>query len=354
VISSLDSGGAQKMLVDLIRNNDDSNNTMDVFVLNNNNTEYYRQLTKLGVNIYINKNNKYWSLENIRIIRNLSMKYDIVHSHLFHAQYQVSLSKLFFKFDTPICTTEHSTYNRRRKKPFEIIEKIIYSQYSACIAISFGVKKALSTWLGSDTTRIKTIMNGVILKDYGNLVQLNVEADLKTKDKVILTMIGRFVASKNQKMIIDALDRLPKKYFLILAGDGDNLDYIKKYTNEKGLSHRVKFTGYANNVSEILEGTDIYIQASNWEGFGLAALEAMAAGKPVIATNVEGLRDLIGKVGILVENDDFIELSEKIIELETNPKLLNKVVQSCVEKAKEYDIKNTIKDYIDLYKALIN
>ena len=351
IITNLNSGGAQKLLKDLVSEYKKSNISIGILVFNcNPKSTHYKEILDSGVLVYLTKKNLNWSFENIKLIKTLANKYDVIHCHLFQAQYQTAISKIIYKFKTPILTTEHSTFNRRRSKPFNFIERVIYRQFDISIAISEAVNNNLRAWLGNSVSNIITVYNGINFNDYNMKVDTSKFVDLSKQEYISLTMIGRFVNSKNQKMILDAIAILPSKYHLTLVGDGENLAFIKSYAKFIKVSNRVAFEGHIDDVFEVLKKTDIYIQASNWEGFGLSVLEAMLAGKPVISTDVEGLKELVDGFGIIVKNNDYIDLSNKIIELEKNAMLYNELSKKSICRVKEYDMKQTVSKYISLYK----
>ena len=350
VISNMSQGGAQKLLFDILSQNAAKKSA--VFILNRKNNIYSDQLEKIGVKVYSNSN-AYFSLKNFRILKSLLKDYKIVHSHLFQAQYFVAL---FFSLNKRYSnikkiTTEHSTFNRRRKLFLRPLEKFVYSKYNYIIAISDGVKSSLNQWLKMPS-KLLVIPNGIILKFSVNNYLNDFETKKKNKN-INLLMVARFTQSKNHRMLIDCMKKLPKNYHLFLLGDGELLQKERKYVELNKMSSRINFVGYSNNILSYYEKADIYIQASNWEGFGLATVEAMSYGLPVIATDVEGLREVVDKCGPLIPNNDVDRLCNSIIDIIKNPSELKRMSNCSYMKSKEFSINKMVDTYYNLYKKVI-
>ncbi len=100
---------------------------------------------------------------------------------------------------------------------------------------------------------------------------------------------------------------------LLLVGDGVKRPDLERLAAELKIVERVRFLGNRSDVPDILAAADIYIQPSRWDGFGIAALEAMAAGLPVVVSNVPGLRDVVGDAGLLFEAGSVSELTRSAL-----------------------------------------
>ena len=120
-----------------------------------------------------------------------------------------------------------------------------------------------------------------------------------------------------------------------------------------GLETRVSFLGVRMDVPDILEQSDVAVLSSHWEGFGLAAVEAMAAGRPLVATDVGGLHDVVSGAGILFPHGDDKALAEKIRHLCEHPDEYRLVAEQCQKRAMKYDISIMARKYLELYKAIV-
>lgn len=218
-----------------------------------------------------------WILKNYRKIK-------IVHTHLFPALY---LAVFIFPFKSKVFT-EHSTYNRRQNYLiFQVIDSFFYSRYARVVCISVAVRDAL-VGRGVSPERLVTIYNGV---RSASPVKMPSERKSET---VVIGMAARFVASKAHDNLVKALSRLPDEFELQLAGDGPRLEPVRELAERLGLSDRVSFWGHVDDMAGFYGSCDIYAQASNWEGFGLAVVEASFMNLPVIASGLDAIKEVLG------------------------------------------------------------
>ena len=129
---------------------------------------------------------------------------------------------------------------------------------------------------------------------------------------------------------------------------------LKALCHDLGIEDRVHFLGARSDVPDILEKCDVAVLSSHWEGFGLSAVEAMASGCPLIASDVGGLRDVVKGAGILFPQGDDKELAEKIQWLCEHPDEYQAVAKRCQERAQQYDISVMAEKYLQLYNSLLD
>lgn len=351
VINSMNSGGAQKLLDDIIVKLTNFDVEMDLLLLSKSNYFFdNHKKTDAVNNVYISKHKSIYDLRNIFYIKKIIKKYnyDIVHFNLFPAFYFGGILKLINGKLPPFILTEHSTYNRRRKfKILRPIERLVYYRFSKIISISISAKIELAKWIKSER-EIYVIENGV------NLDEFSKNNKVKQKDSSFfkIAMIGSFTPQKDQGTLIKAVALLPKNHHLYLIGRGKNEKFLKDIVMNAAIDERVHFLGTIKDVANVIKDMDIIVQSSFWEGFGLAAVEGMALKKPVIATNVPGLKDIVANSGFLFEVGDFKGLSTIILNLSTNNKLYENVALKCYERSKKFSIDYTVERYLDLYKAV--
>lgn len=118
------------------------------------------------------------------------------------------------------------------------------------------------------------------------------------------------------------------------------------------MSDRVNFLGIRPDVYSLYKMCDFAILSSHWEGFGLVAVEAMACGIPIIASNVEGLAQIVRNAGILFEQGNAAELSQIILSYENKEKEYQNVVHRCLQRSKKYDINKMVNLQVELYKSV--
>ena len=119
-----------------------------------------------------------------------------------------------------------------------------------------------------------------------------------------------------------------------------------------GLTNRIYFIGHHNNVAGILKGCKIGVLSTQWDGFGLVAVEYMASGIPAVCSNVEGLRDVVGNGSLLFNPGNVNELASLLNKLLNNTEFYNSMKSYCTNNAKKYSVKLMAQKYISLYQDL--
>lgn len=341
VISSLEIGGAQRLLSDLLPLQKQQGLDVSLLVLKSEDNDFSRKIAAAGIEILSlnaqSYRNPFLALKIRRIIQN----YDIVHAHLVHALYLCSLAARGLPIK--LVYTEHSTYNNRRDHfILRPIEKWIYGRYQKIISISQQTQEALQKWLQADDNRFSVIHNGIDTKYFASIQKEVIPNSL--------IMVSRFVASKDQGTVIRALSLLDKEVTLRLVGDGENLEHCKQLAKACQVEDRVSFLGARTDVAELMAESYIGIQSSRWEGFGLTAVEMMAAGLPVIASDVEGLKQVVEGAGILFPVGDEVALSELVRVILTDKEKYAIMTKLSKERAQRFDISQTVSVYSEVYK----
>lgn len=345
VITSLYIGGAEKLMVDLLPRLRVLGNDVELLLFDGTRTPFYDQIEQMGIKIhYLAIGGNVYNILNIFRLMKFIKKYDIVHTHNTACQYYAPLAKLFSFANCKLYTTEHNTFNRRRKYVlFKLIDKFIYKRYHGIISISEKATMNLQKFIG-DKFKIITIENGIDIYKYTSIKPTEL-----CKTERIVTMIAGFRQQKDQDTLIHAIPLLPNNYKLWLVGDGERRDILENIVAELHLTNRVKFWGIRSDIPQILEETHIVVLSSHWEGLSLSSIEGMASGRPFIASDVDGLREIVDGYGLLFPHQDAQVLANEIKSLCENQEKYNKIAKSCQERAKQFDINIMAKKYNQVY-----
>lgn len=221
-------------------------------------------------------------------LRNNCAAGDVVHVHLFPPLLYVSILASVRHFDYHLVCTEHSTSNRRRGKTLgRIIDALTYRAYRRIVAISQATEDALVTWQPTLSGKTVVIHNGIDL-----LFKESITRPQRPTLKVV--SVGNLSEHKNYEAALHAVSLLPELNFEYhVAGDGPRKQHLLELTSSLNLHSRVRFLGYVTDTPTLLASSDILLMPSKWEGFGLAALEAMNASLPLVVSDVPGLREVI-------------------------------------------------------------
>src|SRR5690606_32844833 len=161
-----------------------------------------------------------------------------------------------------------------------------------------------------------------------------------------------FRSAKDQDTLIKAVAKLSGEFHLLLVGEGPRKHQCQNLSLELGISNRVHFLGNRTDVPSILKAVDLVVLSSHYEGFGLAAVEGMAAGRVVIASNVEGLADVVRGAGLVFEKQDATVLSNWILRISRNRRLRARLENRCFVRSKNYDIEVMTDKYVEAYTNL--
>lgn len=358
VIPSLKTGGAEVLVFNMIQCLRSTGYKVDLCLFNGEETPLLKQLEssiegrgiyKLGHSFY--SINYIWKL--IRVIRN----YDIVHTHLSYPQLFVAIANIFC--GKILITTEHSSNNRKRDSPLlRILDRWMYSRYKTVVCISEVAEKKLRSYLGPGNKKgpmILTINNGVDVERIHGSKPILRESVGCGIDRFVIVMVAGLRPEKDHDTLIRAMVHLPQnKFELWLVGDGVRRDEIEQEILKLHVADRVKLLGLRNDVPSVLKTADVIVMSSHWEGLSLSNIEGMSAGKPFIASDVDGLREVTKDYGILFPHGDDKELARIILELAENQALYEEVSQKCYNRAKEYDLSNMVSEYLKVYENIIN
>lgn len=345
VITSLRTGGAEKLMVDLLPRLKEGGNQVDLCVFDGVKTPFYEELERKEVVIHALGNSVY-SLLNIFKLISLIRNYDIVHAHNTACQYYVAMANYFV--GCKLYTTEHNTTNRRRSVGWRLMDKWLYSRYDKIVCISELTKKNLLGHIGeSFDKKCEVIYNGIDVRQFENACP-QVEKDVSYKT---ILMVSAFRSQKDQQTLIRALALLPETYQLWFAGGGEQrlMDECNALVKQLKLDSRVKFLGVQTDVPMLQTKVDVIVLSSHYEGVSLSSLEGMASGKPFIASDVEGLRDIVGGYGILFPHGDDMALSEAIQKVCENKDYREEIVKKCQERARMFDISVMANKYMEVY-----
>ncbi len=359
VINSLAAGGAEKLLAELLPRLQERDIECNVLALDGRASVFARELEAGGVRVdfAVLKAGKrakpaFSPLRVFSIMKKIrDFDPDIVHSHLGPSFHWCAVASVFAR-GRRFVTTEHASENRRMAMPLlRGFEKWCYGRYDSIVCVSPSVAQALGDWLGLGGSGISVAPNGVPLDRFASARAPAADVAAWLAGRCGIVMVARFVPAKDHETAIRALASLPENHALVLVGDGDEKPGMERLAKTLGVAERCLFTGSRNDVPEILAACEVYLQTSRKEGFGIAALEAMAAGLPVAAADVPGLGPLVAGAGLLFPAGEWTAAARRILELE-EPDARKTAVDAGKARAAGYSIEATVGAYAELYGRL--
>lgn len=174
------------------------------------------------------------------------------------------------------------------------------------------------------------------------------------EDGVLILSVGEMIERKNHEVIIRALGKLknPKVYYAI-AGKGSLKDYLERLAKDLGVN--LKFLGFRKDIPELCNAADISAFPSRIEGLGLAGIEAMAAGIPLVSSNVHGILDYVinGKTGYACDPEDVDGFAEAIDKLIQSNELRESMRDDCLEAVEPFEINNALNVMQNIYREVL-
>lgn len=350
VINSLDVGGAESLLVNFVQASP-AHCAMEVCVLYPSGPLRERLLSSRVPLHDLNLPYKYaiWKAHRLsQLIR--SGRYDIVHAHLFPSVWLTALASYRAKGPRYLFT-EHGSWNRRRRfYGFRSLDHWIYSRYSKLICVSPAVGKSLTEWLPSLQSRMVVIPSGVALPPE------DTETSAPSHD---LIFVGRLERVKGLDILLSALALLkPKGHHpsLLVVGTGKQEVFLRQLAHHLGVSPQVTFLGYRSDVQSLLGRARIFVLPSRTEGLPVSLLEAMAAGKAIVATSAGGIADVVehNQEALLVPPEDPMVLAQAIAEILKDPQRFQRMGKAAQAKARAcFSMERFVRDMIGLYEKVL-
>lgn len=284
-------GGIEAFLLNLTKTIDKTNLQFD-FLMRGNNPYLENTLKNYGANIYkvpSGMSNYYKFVKNILVKNN----YDFVHVHKNSAA-NIVLPLMVKKFtNAKLIVHSHNTSPSSGSKIAIMLHKINRNKLIQLSDYRFSCSDTAAEWMfGDDYTdkQVKIIKNGIITKDYvyDPKVREQMRQQLNLEGKFVIGDVGAFREQKNHKFLLDIFSKLDiPNAELVLVGDGNLREKIETRTKELGIQNKVKFLGSRNDINRVLQGFDLFVMPSLWEGLSVSAVEAQASGlRLILSKNV--------------------------------------------------------------------
>ncbi|MFN5478652.1 MAG: N-acetyl-alpha-D-glucosaminyl L-malate synthase BshA [Chitinophagaceae bacterium] len=235
--------------------------------------------------------------------------------------------------------------------------------------VTFSINQSDAITAVSDNLRQETLTHFAIEKDISVIHNF---VDIHRFNKKPIDAFKKAISPNNEKIILHASNfrkvkriadviytfnkirtEIPSK--LLLVGDGPERPMAEELCRELGICDDARFVGKQQDMEEIYAIADLFLLPSEYESFGLSALEAMAAGAPVIATNTGGLPEILtdGKDGFMSSVGDVEHMSRNAKRLLSNPILHAQFKKAAREKAESFDMSRIVPRYEELYEQVV-
>lgn len=279
-------------------------------------------------------------------------KFDLLHIHLWNPGACRYAFWAGHHAKVPIVTTEHDPFELKGFKKW--VKGLCLRKTDRIIAISSDNFRHLSELVDHADNRVFQIHNGIEL---GRFLDNQDRASLPTEpSSIVIICNAELHPRKGHKYLIQAFLRLQKEIpvlHLMLVTPGPLEQELKE---KYGANPHIHFLGWRNDIPQVLKASDLFVLPSLREAFGLALVEAMASGVPVIATNTSGPKDIIenGKSGLLVPPGDSESLLKAIKTLLDNPGQRKDLAKNALERVKTlFTAERMAERTAEIYRGLL-
>lgn len=365
IVSAMDRGGAETLLMNVYRNLDRSKLQFDFIVHRADQGDYDNEIRKLGGKIYnVPSLGIAGPISYVKKLREImsSNSYIAVHSHTDYQSGFPALTAKIAGIPHRICHSHSNNWpmvdsfkHKLLLKGLQSIIKISATQYCSCSqeagAFLFGQKAV-------DNNQVTLLKNGIDLGQYldETITKTSVIRELGLdQDAKIIGHVGKFSKSKNQAFILKILKDLIKKdkrYVALLVGDGPLKETIEQEAETMGLSNHVRFLGVRSDIPRMMKAFDVFLFPSIFEGFGIVTVEAQISGTPCIMSDSVPIStdmglDLVRYLSLEEKPEKWGVEVEKAINIQKPEK--DALVKALSEKG--FSIQQNIEEWMKLYRV---
>ncbi|MEO6412244.1 MAG: glycosyltransferase [Pedococcus sp.] len=346
VINNLDTGGAERLVVDLTSALRDLGHDASIVALGESKVDSPPWLDAVARDLVIPLR---LPLRDPRVRGRLMTAVadaDVVHAHLFPTLYWSAVSR----YRAVRIYTEHSTHNRRRSRAaLRGPERFAYRRHDRVVAISKGVGEVTSRYLTElgVSTPVQVIDNGIDLSRFRPAPSAR-----ESGEALRLLLVGSLDERKDPLRALRLVRGLPGVQ-LTLVGDGPLRAQVDQELRDHAEDGSVRVLGVRSDIANLMAESDALLVTSRHEGFGLAAAEAMACGLPVLAPRLDGLAGTVGAAGLLHTPGSDEEARRDIMRLRDDPDLRRRLATAARAASAEFDINKTAKAHATMYESAL-
>lgn len=290
-------------------------------------------------------------------------KIDIIHTQGTRSNFWIKLIYFFIRNRPKLVYTLHGLHIVHRpfwQRFFLLwLERVTNNFVDLLVCPSLSVKSLAEKYKIIKRAKIKLIYNGINIQNFITASPLDKKSLHIPENCLIISAIQRLNFPKDVSTILYAFKRVKESFentVLLIVGNGPFREKLQREAKEIGISKSVLFLGNRQDIPNILATSDIVVLSSAFEGLPLSLVEAMAAKKPVIGTNVDGIKEIVkeGENGFLVNFRDKEKMAETLLILLNDSNLRQKMGESGFEFVKvKFSLERMIKDYQDLYVSIL-
>lgn len=364
VITDLEPGGAERQMAELAARlpRDEFEPTVLVLSPPPRLADLSVRLARAGIPVeYFHAASRWRGLATMRnVTRRLEqLRPDILQCFLHHANLLGALAADRFRIKGVITGIRVA---ERRWNLHRVTARMTDRFVARHVCVSQAVAEFAASSIGLSRSKLLVIPNGVDAARFAGTESVPLEQLGVPPLSRVLVYVGRLDRQKRVDWLIrrmpDLFTRLPNHY-LLLVGQGPEQRRLQRTAREVGITNSVRFAGWRSDIPQVLGAADLLLLTSAWEGMPNVVLEAMAAGKPVVATHAEGMAEILGPLSEaparqLVDRNDADAFVESVVRLASDASLSQEVgLANRTRVEREFTMERMVDRYCDLYRDLL-
>lgn len=281
-------------------------------------------------------------------------KIDVIHCHYLRENYIAMLSKSWYPRVRVVYTNHFILANDFITR---VSNKMLDKKQDQMIAVcNRGREQLIQN--GWSPEKIQVIFNAVDPQAWQEPMESTLRQEIGVgPETFVMLCASRFAHDKGHPYLIDSLallkQRTQKPFCMVLAGDGDLLGSARQQVERLNLTGEVKFLGFRKDIKNLYKGSDLYVNSSEHEALSFLIIEAMAAGLPVIATDMGGNRDIVNPeshCGLLVEYNNPDSMARAMQRMMEEPELLSACREGALRTIEEkFNVHKMVKVTYNVY-----
>jgi glycosyltransferase involved in cell wall biosynthesis len=372
LVDKLIQGGGESILYDLISSHRLSKYSFKIICIGESRRHIVNRLTKKGADV-VNIDKDYSRLDKylLKPLYLVTSKLNTIDCDILHSYslYTNLLSRIIkYKIKDISIVNHHHDVSSLLPKSAVLANQLTYWGADKIVSVSKSVHNSFYKYTtNADSLKnngtFEVIYNGVNISNINKLSKKKRSNSLckHTQSAKEIVTVGRLVHKKGHKFLIKAMPKITNKHpnaKLTIVGGGGLMTELRKIAKKLRVISNIKFTGTIsrNDVFRILGRSDVFVFPSLYEGFGIATVEAMAVGLPVVATRIGPIMEIIqhGHSGLLVPPRDPKAIAAEICKLIDNEELRKDMGNNAEHRAKnKFSVPNMAERYDKMYKKII-
>ncbi len=318
------------------------------------------ELRRAGVRVVVRPVAKWWSVRKAwKLSRWMKgERFDVVHSHNFRQNMLATMAARMA--GVPAIFAQVHTMHTYGRKQWVRTDQVLSRVRSAMLAVSEAVAQDIRESLAPyPPPRLEVLLNGVELDAFRSHSREEARAGLLAEfqwpsEAVVFLNAGRLSEQKNQGQLLEAFASVHREHSqarLLIAGEGELREELEQQLTDLAIADAVALPGQRDDMPHLLAGSDVFVLPSTYEGFSNAILEALAAGLPVVASDVGGAREQVrdGESGLVVPACDVSALTLSMQRLAGDAAVRARMAQAAWDDAARFSLDAMIDRTLELY-----